>query len=566
MNLTYQLLKTEIEKLSSKLCKRLNASDDGKKFSLLLLKKLSGKKDSELENFFTDGGGDHQIDGLYFLEDSDAFIVNIITCKFFSNISANIPDKDVSDFINNGITYLISGEEKVGDLNSKIKLLKEDIEEERKNYEEKIEYNVIFVSSSKQVLSNNGKDAVEKFITNIQKSGTLISYQEINSDKLSAIFAQRTILNLSIPIKLSGKSYYQLVGREGFVCRLPVREILKIYKGFTDDGRNYDGYFDHLFTDNVRKDLGLEKRINQKIYDTAIDSNVASDFEYFNNGLTVIYESKSGALIGDSPIIHLKGLQVVNGCQTVSTLVKADNDGKLIDDIYVTTKFIKRTNDTAFIQSVINYTNTQNAITDRDLHSNDQIQYDIQGILKDMDYFYERKLNEFREEDNDKRIDALDSAQAYLCCELEEPHNAKQQKRKLFNEFYNRIFDGAKGDLAYKLLISYKLLEYSSIKRAENRRRKAQTKRSGKTPRYRYSDLAISHGSFHIAALLYKKYFRNKPIDKLKKAIVGLDYYIAKFDKYYPSLIDKIERRLKKKNITRIDLLKYFKSNGITGL
>lgn len=566
MNLTYQLLKSEIDKLPSRLCNKLKATDDGKKFALLMLKKISGKKDSELDTFYTDGSGDHQIDSVYFIEDSDSLKVFILTNKFFSKLTDQIPDKDVSDFLNNGVTYLISGEEKVGDLNSKIKLLKEDIDEERKNYEDKIEFNLLFISSSKQVLSHNGRDAVEKYISDVQKSGVLISYQEINSDKLSSIFANRTILNYSIPIKLSGKSYYQLVGREGFICRLPVREIIKIYKGFSENGRTYQGYFDYLFTDNVRKDLGLEKRINQKIYDTATNPNVASDFEYYNNGLTVIYENKTGQLMGDSPVIYLTGLQVVNGCQTVSTLVKADNDGKLLDDIYVTTKFIKRTEDTSFIQSVINYTNTQNAITDRDLHSNDQIQYDIQGILKGLGYLYERKLNEFKEEDSDSRIDALEAAQAYLCCELAEPHTAKQKKRKLFNELYDRIFDSSKGDLAYKLLLSYKTLEYSSRKRAENRNKKTKTKKKGKTPRYRFGDLIIAHGTFHIASLLYKRYFSKKSITELKKAINIYDRYVEKFDKHYPKLTERIENKLKKKGINRYDLAKHFKLNGISGL
>jgi len=78
-----------------------------------------------------------------------------------------------------------------------------------------------------------------------------------------------------------------------------------------------------------------------------------------------------------------------------------------------------------------------------------------------MGIFYERKLNEFREEEDDKRIDALDAAQAYLCCELQEPHRAKQQKKDLFDALYARIFDSSKPDLAYKLFISYRILEYS---------------------------------------------------------------------------------------------------------
>ena len=150
--------------------------------------------------------------------------------------------------------------------------------------------------------------------------------EEINSKKLSALFSTRSVVKTTVPIKLSGKSYYQLSGKEGFVCRLPVQEIIKLYFGFEDDEKKYGGYGDFLFTDNVRKNLGLERKINKKIYETATTTSLAVDFEYFNNGLTVIYDELTGALTGDSPILFIRGLQIVNGCQTVNTLIKAYDD------------------------------------------------------------------------------------------------------------------------------------------------------------------------------------------------------------------------------------------------
>ena len=110
------------------------------------------------------------------------------------------------------------------------------------------------------------------------------------------------------------------------------------------------------------------------------------------------------------------------------------------------------------MQSVTTYTNSQNAISERDLHSNDSIQYSIQTILNKFDILYERKLNEFK--DNDKlTIDALDTAQAFLCCELKKPHKAKQEKKKLFGVLYGEIFNSSKSDSAYKLFISYLVLD-----------------------------------------------------------------------------------------------------------
>ena len=69
---------------------------------------------------------------------------------------------------------------------------------------------------------------------------------------------------------------------------MPVQEIIKLYFGFEDGEKKYGGYGDFLFTDNVRKNLGLERKINKKIYETATTTSLAVDFEYLNKGWIVI--------------------------------------------------------------------------------------------------------------------------------------------------------------------------------------------------------------------------------------------------------------------------------------
>lgn len=127
INLNYQTLKTEIDKLNKKLTIKAEANDDGKKFSLLMLKKLSGYRGDRLIRCYTDGPGDHQIDGVYFLEGGEELVINIITCVFLSKPRSTFGDKDITDFINNGINYLLFGGDKPPDINDKLKLIKEEI-------------------------------------------------------------------------------------------------------------------------------------------------------------------------------------------------------------------------------------------------------------------------------------------------------------------------------------------------------------------------------------------------------------------------------------------------------
>ncbi len=560
MSQTYQLLKTEINKLDQELCRKLKIEkDEGKMFSLLMLKKLSGYKELQLEEFYSEGGREYQIDGVYFQDLDDEFQINIITCEFKQD-EGTFKDKDITDLINNGLPYLLLNEDKGSDVNKKIKNIRDEINERKTNYKEKYEVVVKFITTSETVLSQHGKNEFLKFQADWQSNGINITHEEINGEKLSALFSKRAVLNTEMPIKLSGRSFYTLSGKEGFVCRLPVQQIVNMYCGFKYNGIHYPGYTDFLFEDNVRKNLGLERRINQSIYDTAVDKINAVDFEYFNNGLTIIYDTKvSGNFSQDSPIIYLKGLQVVNGCQTVATLIKAYEDKKLIkiNDMYINCRFIKRINDKGFISSVITYTNSQNAISERDLRSNDRIQYDIQGILKNNDILYERKLNEFQNEVEEKRLDALDAAQSYLCCELQEPYRAKQQKRDLFGSLYKAIFDTFKQGLAYQLYVSNKVLEYATRKKLELQNKKRKIKRTGKKPYFSISDLAIIHGSYHAAALLYKKYYLGKDLMNVVKTYS----YPEKVDNEYRDIILNIVKAIKSKEIKREALAQYFKSS-----
>jgi len=561
-NLNYQLIKKEIDKIDNKFANEVKANTEGKKFSLLVLKKLSGYRRKKLCKFYSDGSGDHQIDAVYFYEGKDELIINIITCYLASKPQTTFSSKDITDFINIGLKYILFGGDEPPDANDKIKGIKAEIDEQKEVYEHNYSVNIKFVSSADKVLDDNSRKQILKFQNEITSSGVELSYDEINGQNMAAMFSSRVVLTTPIPIKLSGRSYYLLVGKEGFVCRLPVKELIKMYFGSNENGRDYKGYGDYLFTDNIRKNLGIEKKINQNIYDTAINEISSDNFEYFNNGLTIIYDGISGSVAGDSPSICLKGLQIVNGCQTVHALIKAHNDKKLSDNIYITCRFIKRIADEKFIQSVITYTNSQNAISERDLHANDPVQYNIQTILKNHDILYERKLNEFKDiNDKDKFIvDAVDAAQAYLCCELKSPHKAKQKKKKLFGVLYEEVFDQNKSDLAHKMFISYLVLDDILAKQAELRRKKQKTKREGRTPKYKLEDIIVAHGSYHIAAKLYQKWFGMS--SNLERFIKGKKMpRNANAD--YNKAIQEILAIVKSEKVEKVDLPKYFKSKSL---
>lgn len=158
-----------------------------------------------------------------------------------------------------------------------------------------------------------------------------------------------------------------------------------------------------LYERNVRHFLG-NKRVNSALAPLIADVNKWPSFWYGHNGITVICDdfnfspkekSKSARILVTNP-------QIVNGCQTVSTLADAQsaiNAAK--EDFGVTARFIKVKGDGDTkdeCAGLIAYaTNNQAAVVDADLLSNHPVQKLFQNKLANFDqgWFYERKRGEW---------------------------------------------------------------------------------------------------------------------------------------------------------------------------
>lgn len=126
-----------------------------------------------------------------------------------------------------------------------------------------------------------------------------------------------------------------------------------------------------LFSFNIRGDLG-KNVVNDAITDTAL--NAPEDFFYFNNGVTAL--CKSFEL--ENNRVDATDFQIINGAQTVSSLVAADKlSDPLSDKVEVLLRVIV-TDSVAttegFNARVVAANNTQNAVKPSDFRSNDPIQ------------------------------------------------------------------------------------------------------------------------------------------------------------------------------------------------
>jgi len=142
-----------------------------------------------------------------------------------------------------------------------------------------------------------------------------------------------------------------------FVFPAKAKEIAQL-KGIQDST---------IFDKNVRYWLG-NTRINREIAKTLGMSNEHDRFFLYNNGITIICED---ATILDNKL-DVENYSVVNGCQTVLTLY--NNQNALADNIKVLVKVIKTGKDEELGRRITRFNNNQNAISPRDLKSNDKIQ------------------------------------------------------------------------------------------------------------------------------------------------------------------------------------------------
>lgn len=206
----------------------------------------------------------------------------------------------------------------------------------------------------------------------------------------------------------------------------------------------------------------LTTAYNEGILETLRDETERKKFWFYHNGLTVICD-RLDEIPSDSgdPRIRLVNPQIVNGCQTAFTVKKyldesPDNEKK-IAGTKVMVRIIPVKGQEALGldgQAIAQYTNSQNAITDRDLRSNDEVQILLQQAFEGHGWFYERKNGEWKARKGPGarakggyrhgKVENGTLAQVSLSFWLQKPQESKNQKRQIFRSgpggFYNKIF------------------------------------------------------------------------------------------------------------------------------
>lgn len=336
-----------------------------------------------------------------------------------------------------------------------------------------------FIQERQTIIDEYDNDTFEEFefVTyGVDELVTLLKAQQRQTRRIDAEIRMKYDANNPSLIK------YYAQDLKGLVCSVPAQEIARLVNADTVGA---------IFDLNLRRFLGIRGAINKDILATCKSTQSSYEFWFLNNGITVVCDEMDPVTDPDNPIIKLKNMQIVNGCQTSTALALAQKDNKLASDVRVLLR-IYETNDPDLIGKIVLTTNNQNKIGGRDLRANDDAQLDMETGFKIYNYFYERKSRQFDEEDIDtSRIIPNDLvAQSYLSVVLKNPADGRARKYKLWGDLYNKIFSGDRVEpYIIASLLSRSVVEWlrsSGLNRSKDELIRSTAKR----------------GSFHLARIV----------------------------------------------------------------
>ena len=236
------------------------------------------------------------------------------------------------------------------------------------------DYEVCFELITTSALTDSARRDLEIFQKKLSDNETL-SANLVVVDNETLHFKYNEALNRNRPyinheFNLEEGKYMELTidGTKAVVAALPLKDCVKI-PGIKDGS---------LFRKNVRQSLGNSNKVNKGIARTI--KNNAGDFFFLHNGITAICSRMSV----HNGILSVKELNVVNGCQSLSTIFSCSELAKKADNSYIMFRFYE-ISDTERADNISTSTNSQSAVKARDLRSNDKA---VLAMKKAYEQFY----------------------------------------------------------------------------------------------------------------------------------------------------------------------------------
>ena len=200
-----------------------------------------------------------------------------------------------------------------------------------------------------------------------------------------------------------------------------------------------------VFEENIRSFLGNKNDVNAAIQETLKNTDKKSLFSVLNNGITIVAPELT--LTPNTKEIHLTNYQIINGCQTSSTL--HENKLLLSESVNVVAKFIESPENDAS-SDIIAATNSQSDIPKEaffGLRSKAKLvqkYFNAQNavVSSENQVHFERRQGEYKHAgyQSTRIFDVREVARCYAAMFLDIPHNAARYVATIFSASGDNLF------------------------------------------------------------------------------------------------------------------------------
>lgn len=403
-----------------------NFPNDGQRFVAWYLRNIHLRDMNETRDDMTDGSDDKQIDALFI--DDNQQTVFVLQGKFIGNGAVDAePLRDVlSSWIQ--LKDLVRLQE-VG--NSK---LKRKLSEVARALED--DYEIEFELITTGALTDAAKSDLDTFQAQLvelsENNDFYANIKVVDNNELKrrydlALEKDNPTINHDVDLSKSKAMEIEIAGNKVIVAALPLKECIKM-PGIKDGT---------LFQKNVRQSLGLSNRVNKGIKST-IYSDQHKDFFFYHNGITAICNKLS---LKDNKL-KLHGLSVVNGCQSITTILNCSEKVKQLSETYILFRFYEIPQRERGDRISIN-TNSQSAVKPRDLRSNDKRILNIKKSYEQKypNGYFVSKRGEVppASRDKDYVLDLLNLGKYLITWHSQRPNIAYSETR-IFDKYFDQLF------------------------------------------------------------------------------------------------------------------------------
>lgn len=400
-----------------------NFPNDGQRFVVWYLRNIHLRDANEAKADITDGADDKQIDAIYIDDDNNT--VYIVQGKFIE--AERVDAEPLREVLSSWVQLKdLVNLQKTGNVK-----LKQRLPELAQALEDEYDINFELITTAK--LSPAAEADLATFQQELAESVDFAaSIHLVDNDELKrryeiALDRENPLIKHTIKLEKSKYLQMDLAGTKVLMTAIPLKECIK-FPGIKDGT---------LFQKNVRQSLGLNNRVNKGIKHTIYDNS--KDFFFFHNGITALCHSME--MNGDNTLT-IKGLSVVNGCQSLNTILSCSEKAKTLDDAYVMFRFYEiPQRDRA--DKISTSTNSQSAVKPRDLRSNDKRVLGLKRVYEQKypSGYMITKRGEQAPASKDKKlvVDLSELGKLMISWHSQRPNMAYSENR-LFDKYFEQLF------------------------------------------------------------------------------------------------------------------------------